>query len=476
MFAPAQRTLLLARALPLRTIQPLTILRLQSTLNSSAATAISSSSRSPSQEVVSKDAEAPLAALPVTSLLRSLLLHSISSSPRALKSGTKVMLANLETMDKNFLLKLAVDKTFYAQFCAGATAAEIAGTIENLRSLGYGGVILAYAREAEITDTSASTELQNIREWLEGSLKTIQYVDPGDYVAVKYSGAGSSCLPLLSQHKKCFNHPELGASLIKICEAAKERGVKLLIDAEQALIQDGVHGWTLELMRRFNTKENAVVYNTYQMYLKSSPEILCRHLEVARREGFTLGVKLVRGAYIGSDPRELIHDTKSDTDQAYDEAIRLMLTGSPKAVPEWSSADSSKSFFDAPVQKILGDEKSKARVDLVIACHNRDSIDMAVALRRTMSAQECGVGRLVFAQLMGMADELSLGLVAQGAKKAQAQNDFDIEVYKYAVWGTTQECVRYLLRRAEENKDAVGRSIENRTAVMKEVWRRIRGG
>jgi hypothetical protein len=113
MFAPAQRTLLLARALPQRTIQPLTILRLQSTLNSSAATAISSSSPSPSQEVVSKDAEAPLAALPVTSLLRSLLLHSISSSPRALKSGTKVMLANLETMDKNFLLKLAVDKTFY---------------------------------------------------------------------------------------------------------------------------------------------------------------------------------------------------------------------------------------------------------------------------------------------------------------------------------------------------------------------------
>lgn len=184
----------------------------------------------------------------------------------------------------------------------------------------------------------------------------------------------------------------------------------------------------------------------------------------------------MRGAYIGSDPRELIHDTKADTDQAYDEAIRLMLTGSPKSIPEWSPADNSKSFFDAHVQKILGAEKSKAKVDLVIACHNRDSIDMTVALRRTMSAQECGVGRLVFAQLLGMADELSLGLVAQGAKKAQAQSDFDIEVYKYAVWGTTQECVRYLLRRAEENKDAVGRSIEHRTAVMREVWRRIRGG
>lgn len=116
MFAPTQRTLLRTRTLPLRTIQSLTIFRLQSTLNSSAAAAISSSSPSPpSQEVVSKDAEAPLAALPVTSLLRSLLLHSISSSPRVLKLGTKVMLANLNTMDKNFLLKLAVDKTFYVR-------------------------------------------------------------------------------------------------------------------------------------------------------------------------------------------------------------------------------------------------------------------------------------------------------------------------------------------------------------------------
>lgn len=107
-------------------------------------------------------------------------------------------------------------------------------------------MILAYAREAEITDSaSASSQSQQIKEWLEGTLKTIAYTDPGDFVAVKYSGAGSSCLPLLKNHRKCFDHPELGAALIKICEAAKERGIKLLIDAEQAVIQDGVHGWSL---------------------------------------------------------------------------------------------------------------------------------------------------------------------------------------------------------------------------------------
>lgn len=175
----------------------------------------------------------------------------------------------------------------------------------------------------------------------------------------------------------------------------------------------------------------------------------------------------------------MIHDTKEDTDKAYNEAIRLMLTGSPYSLPMWhlptanSPTTSSGTFFDIPIRPLLANKK-KAKVDLVIASHNKESVDKALALRRSMTAEECGVGELVFAQLMGMADELSLGLVAEGSRKARV-NDFDVKVYKYAVWGSTQECVRYLLRRAEENKDAVARSDENRKAVMEEVWRRIRG-
>lgn len=207
----------------------------------------------------------------------------------------------------------------------------------------------------------------------------------------------------------------------------------------------------------------------YLRYLKSSPEVLCRHLEVARREDFTLGVKLVRGAYLGSDPRHLIYETKEDTDKAYNEAIRLMLTGLPAAN---SSTTNSVTFFDTPVRPLLTGKKVK--VDLVVASHNKESVDKVLTLRRSMTAEECGVGELVFAQLMGMADELSLGLVVDGLRKIR-DDGFEMKVYKYAVWGSTQECVRYLLRRAEENKEAVARSSENRKAVMEEVWRRIRG-
>jgi hypothetical protein len=69
------------------------------------------------------------------------------------------------------LLTLFGDKK--AQFCAGATPGEIATTIADLRSLGYAGVILAYAREAETLDKVASkaSQSQQIKVWLDGTLK-----------------------------------------------------------------------------------------------------------------------------------------------------------------------------------------------------------------------------------------------------------------------------------------------------------------
>lgn len=99
-----RQTFPISRSLPLHTFRTLGIFRPQSTVSTSYSTTI---------PPISSVTNAPLAPLPTTSLLRSLLLHSITSSPRTLKLGTKVMLANLETIDRNFLLKWGVDKTFY---------------------------------------------------------------------------------------------------------------------------------------------------------------------------------------------------------------------------------------------------------------------------------------------------------------------------------------------------------------------------
>lgn len=195
-------------------------------------------------------------------------------------------------------------------------------------------------------------------------------------------------------------------------------------------------------------------------------------------------MKLVRGAYLHTDPRHLIHNTKEDTDYAYNDAIRLLVTGSPAPKPIRAS------FYHEPMARLLPEGIGKA--DLVVASHNRESIELALGLRHQELAldlkrrewasrlaresddfhdpddfiPDIGVGELTCAQLMGMADELSLDILS----KSDGQ---DIKVYKYAVWGTTQECVKYLVRRAEENRDAVSRTSENMAACMKEIRRRM---
>ena len=171
-------------------------------------------------------------------------------------------------------------------------------------------------------------------------------------------------------------------------------------------------------------------------YLKSTPEKLAQHLALSKSEKWPLGVKLVRGAYISSDPRDAICDTQADTDKQYDGAIQMLLAG-----------------------------QHGAKVDLVVATHNKESIRKAKLAAITARLPENGAGgqEIKFAQLMGMADELSFGL----AKEKEG-----VKVYKYVVWGSVGECVKYLLRRAQENQSSAGRSQENVQACWEEVkWR-----
>lgn len=236
-------------------------------------------------------------------------------------------------------------------------------------------------------------------------------------------------------------------ALDEMCTRCKERNVRILVDGESQHFQWGILRVTLDLMRKYNRDGYALVYNSYQAYLKSTSDTLAKHLAAALNEGFTLGLKLVRGAYMASDERSLIHDTKEDTDHAYNSISQGALK---QTIGEF------------------GTSKPFPSTNLFLASHNRESVMAAHQLHKQRLAAGLPTVPVGFAQLHGMSDEVSFSLLALKG------NDGTPEVYKCSTWGGMGECLAYLLRRAIENRDAVLRTTDEYNALKAEFRRRLK--
>lgn len=251
-------------------------------------------------------------------------------------------------------------------------------------------------------------------------------------------------------------------AMIEICDLAKSKRVGLLIDAEQSFLQAGIDLWMLRYQRRYN-KGEAIVYGTYQAYLQSTPETLSRHLSIAQDEGFILGVKLVRGAYMGSDLPHLFWSTKEETDRTYNGVAAALIRSEYNNVL-WSSPAATNAGFP--------------KVKLLLATHNHISVKKAMKIQKEQAAKQQARFDLSYGQLMGMADEVSCELVMTGIKfkeseASQKRGPGVPLAYKYLPWGSVGECMMYLVRRAEENRSAVERTEENRSALKSEIGRRF---
>ncbi len=277
-------------------------------------------------------------------------------------------------------------------------------------------------------------------------------------MALKFSGAGRQALRRLKSTVPCS--PEFEDAVDDICRRAARRNVGLLFDAEQASLQDGIDNWTIFFAKRYN-KSKAVVYGTYQSYAKRTPAKLSTHLEFARKEGFVLGVKLVRGAYINSDPRELFWGTIEETHNCYNNIARAIMQKRYQGILHPTKAGTT----DFP------------QVSLVLASHNAESVRLAKDLRDEQARNGETRVDLAYGQLLGMADDVSCEVVQTAKTRLESHSsNTNIEVpkaYKYLVWGKMGECMKYLLRRAHENKDAVSRTVEARRALGRELGIRM---
>ncbi|KAJ3507698.1 hypothetical protein NLJ89_g6154 [Agrocybe chaxingu] len=204
-----------------------------------------------------------------------------------------------------------------------------------------------------------SAHIVNSRKMLSRSSREIMVPFPGfprtdDLDVVLHSLSNPSSLTPAQVH----DLRELYSDLVRICSRARERGVKVVIDAEYSWYQPAVDALTLALMREFNspTPSNGevqpLVYGTFQAYLRRTPMQLVLWLEDARKNNYALGAKLP-SLSISPDAEPPVWLEKRDTDEAYNRCVGVLI----RAVKEDIERGTTKAVAiegpkdDAPVKK-----------------------------------------------------------------------------------------------------------------------------
>ncbi|KAF7563416.1 hypothetical protein G7046_g727 [Stylonectria norvegica] len=367
--------------------------------------------------------------------------------------------------DRNPVLNRLLRWTIYDQFCAGTNHKQVTKSVAEAKQTGYHGIILGYSKEIVLDPQDAGTHTDGamyspkcyemIDIWKNGTLETLSMIGEGDFLAVKLTGAGPISVDAMQARQPMPD--AVVKALDEICIATRRQGSRLWLDAEQQVLQPGLDEWAIELMRKYNREDQPLIYNTIQGYLKGSEANANRHIKLAAEEGWSLGVKLVRGAYIEHDIRSLIHNTKEDTDRSYDLIADNLIS---QKLPPGT------------------DGREFPNTALFLATHNAASAAKAIlSYRQRLSAGlptvslECG-------QIIGMADELSCELLDKYDEcvcDPSVSKDSAPRVLKCLTWGSVSECMGFLYRRAIENRGAVERTNHMADALSKELRRRLFG-
>ncbi|TQN66020.1 putative proline dehydrogenase [Colletotrichum shisoi] len=458
--------------------------RCNSTAAAAAAAATTTTTATPVARTTqtaasSTQGRSPLSRLPTLALVRSLALTQFMSSPLLMKPALPLLhfiaksKGALFNPDRNPVLNRLLRWTIYDHFCAGENLQQVTKTVNDVKRMGYQGVILNYAKEIVLDTEEAGADdapagdyaapfYEMVDLWKKGNIETLRMLAPGDFLAVKITGAGPIAVDAMRAHAPI---PDvIRKALDEMCDEARKQGSRLWIDAEQQALQPQLEEWTIDLMRRHNRESKPLVYNTIQSYLKASRANAERHMALAAREGWSLGVKLVRGAYIENETRSLIHDTKEDTDRNFDDIADMFI--SQRLAP--SSADAHAASSDLPFPSSA----------LFLATHNAASSSTAIANHRRRLLDGLPTTELECGQLLGMADELSCELL-DNYDACLADSGLRREAipkpFKYLPWGSVSECMGYLHRRAVENKGAIEQSAHMLGSLKSELRRRVFG-
>ena len=338
-------------------------------------------------------------------------------------------------------VKGLIKATIFKQFCGGETIAESMATASRLAASGV-GTILDHSVEGQEDDEALDHTTTEI-------LRTIEVAaQRKDIPFCVFKPSGISPVQLLtdvSDGKNLNDEDRREWTLVlgrmeRICEAAAQAGVPVLIDAEESWMQPAIDEMADTMMARFNG-ERAIVFNTIQLYRHDRLAFLKASHARAVSGNYQLGVKLVRGAYMEKERaraeekgyRSPLHVDKAAVDRDYDEGLRYCAA-----------------HMD--------------RFAVCVGTHNEQSTLLMAELM-----EDHGLARddrrVWYAQLLGMSDNISFNMAAAG-----------YNVAKYVPYGPVREVLPYLIRRANENTSARGQTGRELGLIAAERRRRTKEG
>ena len=367
-------------------------------------------------------------------LFLSYFIFGLTKSPFLVKFLSQA--AKL-TLAMGLPVKPIIKSTVFKQFCGGEKESEYKNVIGKLGQSGI-GAILDYSVEGTEDESGFESTQRELLSIIDKSKANPDI----PCTCMKMTGIGSFDL-----YKKVTANEALTVEeqrewekvkdrLDTICKASLKADKPIYIDAEETWIQQAIDDLTEEMMAVYN-QEKAIVFTTLQLYRWDRNDYFLKLIQRARTEGFKLGIKIVRGAYIEKERerarrygyRSPINATKEETDREYDKAVEIFIDN-----------------IDV--------------VEICVGTHNEASCKLLLTLMAEKDLPN-DHPHIYFSQLYGMSDNISFNLANAG-----------YNVSKYLPYGPVESTLPYLARRAEENTAIAGQMSKELEIIIKERNRR----
>jgi proline dehydrogenase len=352
-------------------------------------------------------------------------------------------LVRIGTAATNFALKAnlpvegLIRSTVFDHFCGGVNENDCLSVVENMYEKGVSSV-LDFSVEGKENENEFDAAMEKTCLLIEfaheqESMPIAVFKPTGFGRFELYEKKGSGQELSLEESKEW---DRVVARFDKVCKLGEEKGVEILIDAEESWMQDAADDLVEDMMRLYN-REDVIVYNTLQTYRWDRINYLKEIHKRSLVDGFKTGFKIVRGAYM--------------------EKERLRAEKLGYASPICKDKAATDENFNATLSYIL---EHLNDISLFIGTHNEESSYLAMRLMESLYIAK-NDNRVWFGQLYGMSDHISFNLANHG-----------YNVAKYVPFGPVKDVMPYLIRRAEENTSVAGQTNRELKLLKQEKKRR----